>query len=766
MFAIHNSSFPPKPECTLHISKESVTVVPPRAPEPALQKLKTVDSRKLSDATLVESEFGPNSDSGAESITENEPLKPSGYTATPQFWKLQTQHAPSPSDKLHTFTKSLACCGANVYHVASPAQLKLLLDIYHAHDNPLPPSDQAFPYLHGLTLVPQRAYYHPRLDPAVDLPLLAHDSDTIVQALPEAASVAVPDMGLTLLAVNTLAKPGILRDAVDIADLLVADTSGYKPFSHVLETSDSDPLERASRNYRLQIHLAAPLAHFLVFNNDMDVHLNLEAAGVILRLMGPTNKNIYLVDFEPSQWTQLGPYLQTGSLDESYHLKLACYEQNLIWRSNNLKQLFPRFHVGNIYNYKRLQAHARESGSDPFSLYVYCHEHAELPLLSTLRGVFADIARGGLRKPLHIEFPHYLSPPGQPWTLDKTLRFLNVLKLVNLIVNGSQQHVMVYLFDGFSVSSVLVLSLALFWGSDHLEEVACRIFRKPYVNIFLDQQDFAALKDLEPFIQWAKRQPKTSHVIDDLPLHTIQRDYRAFTKNIDWFGPHGINFPSQIHNSLFLGSVHHASSSTVLGALLISKIVAVGEQPAWFKALKCTFEHDATPSTPGPIVKPIYTGNGIAVYEIKIGSPAIEAQLFHRLAKYPALKTIVYVHNVRDDGRDLLAPLLLDCPEWVQEKLLVGPEDERTLVHCRIGVSRSATLAIASVMKHFRMGVVDSYLHVRVRRFDVIIQPNLRLFYELFLYDQKLRLRLALLRQPCWWIVCHQIHRLNEQYIR
>ena len=46
-----------------------------------------------------------------------------------------------------------------------------------------------------------------------------------------------------------------------------------------------------------------------------------------------------------------------------------------------------------------------------------------------------------------------------------------------------------------------------------------------------------------------------------------------------------------------------------------------------------------------------------------------------------------------------------------------------------------ATL-IAHLMKTYRLGFLQSYFLVRVQRFNIIIQPNLKLFYELYLFDQ------------------------------
>lgn len=50
----------------------------------------------------------------------------------------------------------------------------------------------------------------------------------------------------------------------------------------------------------------------------------------------------------------------------------------------------------------------------------------------------------------------------------------------------------------------------------------------------------------------------------------------------------------------------------------------------------------------------------------------------------------------------------------------------KTLVHCRVGVSRSATICIAEVMNELGLSLPRAYCFVRARRLNVIIQPHLR----------------------------------------
>lgn len=61
---------------------------------------------------------------------------------------------------------------------------------------------------------------------------------------------------------------------------------------------------------------------------------------------------------------------------------------------------------------------------------------------------------------------------------------------------------------------------------------------------------------------------------------------------------------------------------------------------------------------------------------------------------------------------------------------------EKTLVHCRVGVSRSASICIAEVIRRTTLSLPRAYLFVRARRLNVIIQPNLRFMYELMKWEE------------------------------
>ena len=98
-------------------------------------------------------------------------------------------------------------------------------------------------------------------------------------------------------------------------------------------------------------------------------------------------------------------------------------------------------------------------------------------------------------------------------------------------------------------------------------------------------------------------------------------------------------------------------------------------------------------------------------------------------------------------------------------------------------------MQIAYVMKHLGLSLVDAYLIVRSRRLSVLIQPNMRLLYNLLGWEIKLarerseralasvddtqereekkrvRMQYELARALNWPYLAKEVHALNEKYL-
>ncbi|KAJ3530575.1 hypothetical protein NMY22_g8515 [Coprinellus aureogranulatus] len=239
------------------------------------------------------------------------------------------------------------------------------------------------------------------------------------------------------------------------------------------------------------------------------------------------------------------------------------------------------------------------------------------------------------------------------------------------------------------------------------------------------------------------------------------------------------SFPSRVLPFLYLGNLNHASNVYMLHALGITHVVSVGECALLPPPYHMVGHPSSSVNNAGPACAP--RGNG--AQRSGHGSLWIE----EREGRIKVLD----IKGVCDDGIDTLEPQLEPICDWIDK---AREEGGQVLVHCRVGVSRSATVTIAYVMKHLSLPLVDAYLIVRSRRLSVLIQPNMRLLYNLCGWEIKLakeranwvdeddnknalavsirdrwvkerRLERELARTLTWPYLSMEVHKLNEKYL-
>jgi len=221
------------------------------------------------------------------------------------------------------------------------------------------------------------------------------------------------------------------------------------------------------------------------------------------------------------------------------------------------------------------------------------------------------------------------------------------------------------------------------------------------------------------------------------------------------------SFPSRVLPFLYLGNLNHATNAYMLHALGITHVVSVGEC-----ALVPPPNLEASASLPScalPGVSP-------TAHFIPGKGPGGQGSLF--IEEREGRIKVLDIKGVCDDGIDTLEPQLEPICEWIDR---ARQEGGKVLVHCRVGVSRSATVTIAYVMKHLNLPLVDAYLIVRSRRLSVLIQPNMRLLYNLLGWEVRLareragdseaRLKAEMARCLNWPYLAKEVHALNEKYL-
>ncbi|WWD16740.1 hypothetical protein CI109_101171 [Kwoniella shandongensis] len=220
------------------------------------------------------------------------------------------------------------------------------------------------------------------------------------------------------------------------------------------------------------------------------------------------------------------------------------------------------------------------------------------------------------------------------------------------------------------------------------------------------EKEEATLSAASPNAKGKKEKvPSTVEVAKDMLSEQENGGSEAQTQAKVWFEDRRFDgFPSRILPFLYLGNLEHAGNAAMLHALRITHVVSVGES-------LINVPPDMDP-TYGPV-----GGNTLAA-EAKAGKISV-----------------LDLTDVRDDGNDPLRPVIARACAWIEA---ARREGGIVLVHCRVGVSRSASIVIAYMMQFEKMGLMDAYMICRARRLNVLIQPNLRFFHELFGWEVEL----------------------------
>ncbi|KAG7089221.1 hypothetical protein E1B28_010922 [Marasmius oreades] len=271
--------------------------------------------------------------------------------------------------------------------------------------------------------------------------------------------------------------------------------------------------------------------------------------------------------------------------------------------------------------------------------------------------------------------------------------------------------------------------------------------------------------------------------------------------NEAWFNDSRFDgsFPSRVLDGVYLGNLNHASNVYMLQALGITHVVSVGEcaliPPAHGHA---QYQHQMTqhpfyPKGSAQQYTHNHHANTFPLHGHSNSVPPTPGSLF--LEERAGRIKVLDIQGVCDDGIDTLDEgMLSDICTWIDD---ARSEGGQVLVHCRVGVSRSATVVIAYVMKSLNLPLVDAYLIVRSRRLSVLIQPNMRLLYNLCGWEVRLgiakveekiaerrklsseqpwskeredKLREDLLKTELatslsWPYLAKEVHRLNEKYL-
>ncbi|OAQ90728.1 pps1 dual specificty phosphatase [Purpureocillium lilacinum] len=279
-------------------------------------------------------------------------------------------------------------------------------------------------------------------------------------------------------------------------------------------------------------------------------------------------------------------------------------------------------------------------------------------------------------------------------------------------VSPRPRKILIHCADGYTESSMLGIAYFSYSTGRPVPDAWLHLHTSKHRNFFAYPTDVALLTAIAP------------RLLSNSPAcagKSLQEITKAVKDEPAWFAGLDGSFPSRVLDYLYLGNIGHANNPDLLRAMGIGQILSVGETAAWKDG-----DMDAWGSD-----------------------------------------NVCLVQGVQDNGIDPLTDEFARCLEFIERGKRNGTA---TLVHCRVGVSRSATICIAEVMKTMNMTFPRAYCFVRARRLNVIIQPHLRFAYELLQWEEWLQQNgdagASMERELEWGEITRQIALMNRPYSR
>jgi dual specificity MAP kinase phosphatase len=271
--------------------------------------------------------------------------------------------------------------------------------------------------------------------------------------------------------------------------------------------------------------------------------------------------------------------------------------------------------------------------------------------------------------------------------------------------NKKPCRVLIHCADGYTETSLLAVAYFMFAEGVPVYDAWLKLHCEKKRNFFAYPTDVAFLSHIQTRLLQESPVNKSGHPTD--------------LTDPNWFLKMDGSLPSRILPYMYLGNLSHANNPELLWELGIRRVLSIGEAVSWTQE-----ERDAWGEN-----------------------------------------NLLYINNVQDNGIDPLCQEYGKCLQFIEH----GKNDgTATLVHCRVGVSRSASICIAEVMVAKGLSFPNAYCFVRARRLNVIIQPHLRFVYELLQWEEYQNQQRKLPRQRAveWATVCREIALLNKPYSR
>lgn len=632
--------------------------------------------------------------------------------------------SPGSRDTVHSFQQSLLYppvgfspleCTPNTIYEISPAQIADALD--HISRQPLPEPSQVFPWFHGL-----------------------HPLNHLQQSFFTSRSRALRNTPCCLRAIALVKADG---------DLTLSRLKGAispNEFLHCSSTpefQDVDPKDGFSvRNFQIQAAKSAMTSDIIVYGNDIQssrkMARDIAAAQQRWRDKHETQGHpvpVYNTFLCPSRFQEF---------EDNYPGLVAVDSEGLLTGNvldfihQERREMFamtkPSEIAHNVWMGPTLDRGSEEESF--FDLLIECSDLGRLNPRA-----LQDIAEGLTSEDsiCCLDFPSSGSILPSSWSHAETDGIVETCKWIFHLAHGSYRSgndgddndvtmaeacrtsspvrprtILIHCGDGYTESTMLGIAYYSFSTGQSIPDAWLNLHTSLKRNFFAYPADVSLLTSIAP------------RLLADSPA-LVGKDPCAFEKlatdEPDWLPGIDGSFPSRVLDYLYLGNLNHANNPDLLRALGIGQLLSVGETAMWRDGDLERWGSD----------------------------------------------NVFVVQDVQDNGIDPLTDEFDRCLEFIERGRKSGTA---TLVHCRVGVSRSATICIAEVMQAMDLSFPRAYCFVRARRLNVIIQPHLRFAYELLKWEETLQRRkgasgqAGIRREMEWAEIAREIALMNRPYAR
>lgn len=384
-----------------------------------------------------------------------------------------------------------------------------------------------------------------------------------------------------------------------------------------------------------------------------------------------------------------------------------------------------------------------ETKETAFDIYVETSDQALLPDEDYLEMRTEQLGC----PPIHIEFPSSGSILPPSWSTAEIDGLVATCKWIYSMTHSTSEdiledsdgdiqmttfsdcepnhRVLIHCADGYTESTLLAVAYYMYAEGVPLHDAWLRLHCNQQRNFFSYPADVALLTKVQARI--LAESPRTRR---------MKFDPQSISSPA-WLSKLDGSLPSRILPYMYLGNLAHANNPELLREIGIKRILSIGEPVNWTKK---------------------------------------EQEDWGR-------SNVMMINRVQDNGIDSLTEEFEKCLDFIGKQNCSSSQptlsdlnfqgrgkrdNTATLVHCRVGVSRSATICIAEVMASLGLSFPRAYCFVRARRLNVIIQPHLRFVYELMKWDelQQKKRKEPVRREMEWPAIAREIAAMNKPYSR